>query len=288
MQILSRLQFLGSSVLLAANLVCSQAHAYNYFYVTNGVGTRVALVAEQIVPAPFAGLPPSYGLDYQYNVLNISATGLAIDGFSVFTGIPPGGPLRVSVIPALTAGGGFLATFGAMGNAFVPFLTAEGNAVSPVPWRFDEYDNRFPITGYAAHWVAPLAAPLPFNRWTRFDLFSANPPVLGGGAVDVDGPGGLGISFVGGPADDPGTFTFDFTSLFDQQVSQCGTIAGNPDNACQSLSDTNPFAAAGFPDAQQFGPGTITAVPEPGLFALMLSGLVFIGFVVRRRTKPGA
>jgi hypothetical protein len=108
MQILSRLQFLGSSVLLAANLVCSQAHAYNYFYVTDGVGARVALVAQQIVPAPFAGLPSSYGLDYQYNVLNISGTGLAIDGFSVFTGIPPGGPLRVSVIPGLTAGGGFL------------------------------------------------------------------------------------------------------------------------------------------------------------------------------------
>ena len=41
--------------------------------------------------------------------------------------------------------------------------------------------------------------------------------MLGGGAVDVDGPGGLGISFVGGPADNPGALTFDFTGLFDQR-----------------------------------------------------------------------
>jgi len=63
LQILSLLLLLGSSVPHGKSRF-SQAHAYNYFDVTNGVGTRIALVAEQIVPAPIAGLPSSYGLDY--------------------------------------------------------------------------------------------------------------------------------------------------------------------------------------------------------------------------------
>ena len=131
----------------------------------------------------------------------------------------------------------------------MPFLTGEGNTFSNVPWRFDEYDNRAPgpVSRYVAHWVAPLAAPLPPGFWTEFDLFSSNPPVAGGGAVDpIGGPGDLGIDCVGGAPFDPANMIFNAASSFDQQVQ----IQNNPD-----LSD--PFI--GTP---QLGPGN-PIVPEP-------------------------
>ena len=96
--------------------------------------------------------------------------------------------------------------------------------------------------------------------WTEFDLFSSNPPVAGGGAVDpIGGPGDLGIDCVGGAPFDPANMIFNAASSFDQQVQ----IQNNPD-----LSD--PFI--GTP---QLGPGN-PIVPEPASVLLLLTGISLV------------
>ena len=74
-------------VLAIATPATKPAHAsWSYFYVTNANGTKIAEVAEQIFPASLEGFPSSYGLDYEYRVLNITPNHAAIDGFQVFVG----------------------------------------------------------------------------------------------------------------------------------------------------------------------------------------------------------
>jgi hypothetical protein len=238
------------------------------FTVRGPGNTPVAQVAEQIVPAQFnVNGGAALGLDYIYRVRNVSAQ--AIQGFSVYIG-PAAGvlPLTYTGVPPAT-NPGFLQPFGPIGNASVPFLTGEGNTFSNVPWRFDEFDNRAPgpVSRYVAHWVAPLAAPLPPGFWTEFDLFSSNPPVAGGGAVDpIGGPGDLGIDLVGGAPGDPANMIFNASARFDQQVQ----VQNNPD-----LSD--PFI--GTP---QLGPGN-PIVPEPASVLLLLTGISLVAL-----KRPGA
>jgi hypothetical protein len=255
---------------LAATLILTAfqatAHAWNFFIVTGPGGVPIAQVAQQIVPSAFNGAP-GLGLDYIYRVKNIGP--LAIDGFSIFTG--PAGPvlpLTYTGIPPAT-NPGFLKPFGAIGNASVPFLTGEGNTFSPVAWRFDEYDDRAagPVTRYVTHWVSPIAVPLPPGFWTEFDLFSTNPPVLGGGAVDIDGPGAIGVDIEGQTAD-PGNSSFYAMMTYTQQVSP----NDNPD-----MSDP-------FPGSTQLGPGT--PLPEPSSLALLVLG-GFIAGLVRVRHRAG-
>ena len=247
------------------------ARAAWYLFTVSGPGnTPVAQVAEQIVPAQFnVNGGAALGLDYIYRVRNIGAK--AIQGFSVYTG--PGGAamlLTYTGTPPAT-NPGFLQPFGPIGNASVPFLTGEGNTFSPVAWRFDEFDNRAPVSRYVTHWVAPAATPLTPGFWTEFDLFSGNPPVAGGGVVDpIGGPGDLGIDLVGGALVDPANEIFNASSAFDQQVQ----VQNNPD-----LSD--PYI--GTP---QFGPGN-QLVPEPSSVMLLASGVLVIGCIrsYRHRTS---
>jgi hypothetical protein len=252
---------------LALSFTAATADAWFVFNVSGPGGNPVAQVAQQIVPAQFNGAPAAFGYDYIYRVRNIG--NIAIDGFSIFTG--PAGlvPLTYSGTPPAT-NPGFLQGFGPIGNVFVPYLTGEGNTFSPVAWRFDEYDNRAagPITHYVTHWVAPVAAPLPPGKWTEFDLFSTNSPVAGGGAVDIDGPGAIGID-LSGVASDPANSIFYATLTYNQQV----TVSTTPDF-------TEPFAVS-----DQLGPGT--PLPEPGSMALLVLGGLSVGLArFRRRPNP--
>ena len=254
----------------------SSAHAYFYFFVTNGA-TKVGLVAEHIVPS-------ALGLDYQYNLLNISPTNFSIKGFSVSVGTPPAGlvalPRQVSVIPPQVNLGAYLKN--PLPAPGVPFLNAEGNAFSPVPWQFDEYDNRAPgpLSKYVIHWSATGGQPLPVRRWTRFDLFSNNNPVPGGGAVDppaFTGPGDLGLDFVDPNGIDEGsTFTADeFTSDFTSSAFEAGDTAddpGDPNDVIQDNDNPNPFVAL----SQDFADASEDAVPEPAAMAVVAGSLMLM------------
>jgi hypothetical protein len=248
----------------------SSAHAYFYYNVFAPGNVKVGVVAEQIVPSPL-------GLDYQYNLLNVSPTLLAIKGFSVSVGTPPAGLVglaqQVNVIPPQVNPGAFL-TNPLVG---VPFLNAEGNAFSPVPWQFQEFDNRAPgpLSKYVIHWSATGGQPLPFKRWTRFDLFSPFGPVAGGGAVDppdFSGPGDLGLDFVDPNGIDEGsTFVADEdTTDFSNSAFEAGDITddpGDPNDVAQDPDAPNPFAADGFTDVSE------EFQPEPASLALLASGL---------------
>ncbi|MBV9851885.1 MAG: PEP-CTERM sorting domain-containing protein [Armatimonadetes bacterium] len=282
------LRVLGIVGLIAASLVFAgtPARAWVYYYVPGVVGT-VGLVAEQIVPAATQGLPAAYGYDYEYELLNVGTA--PISGFALFTGGAAVEPLQFSQVnlPHNPAGWGL--QFGPVGNGIVPFLTAEGNIYSPGPWRFNEYDNRNPLTGYTAYWTSfPTAppAPLPVGFWTRFDLFSTNGPVSGSGIVDPFASGDIGINVAGGAPSDPTTDTFDYTAAFNQAVTPCG----DPSNPCQD--PTMAFSTM-YPNSQPDGPttpfgsgGFATAVPEPTPLALLGStSLLLLGYAVLRRKK---
>jgi hypothetical protein len=256
---------------LALCSTCSSAQAWYFFTVSGPGNTPIALVAQQIIPAPFNGAPAAFGKDYIYRVKNIGAAN--IDGFSIFTG-PAGGvlPQTYTGTPPAT-NPGFLQGFGVIGNASVPFLTGEGNTFSPVAWRFDEYDNRAagPVTRYVTHWVAPAGFALPPNRWTEFDLFSTNPPVTGGGAVDIDGPGSIGVDIDGQTAD-PGNSSFYASFTYNQQVTV----------------DSSPDTSNAFPGSEQFGDGSVL-VPEPSSMALLaVGGLLVTLRRFRNRTSQPA
>jgi hypothetical protein len=254
--------------LLAAAVFVQPAQAWIYFTVTGPGGTPIARVAQQIVAAPLNGAPAALGLDYIYRVLNIGPK--AIKGFSVRTGAKPVGGVVRTFNPA-PFGFGFITNFGAMGNANVPFLTGEGNTFSPGPWQFKELDNRpAAITGYVAHWAAlPLGTPvLPPNRWTEFDLFSSNPPVVGGGAVDLPGPGALGFDLEDGVAPDLENFVFDASFTYDMQV---------PVDNSRDMSDA-------FPGMDAAGPGG--SLPEPTSMLLCATGLA-LAMSGRRGRRAG-
>jgi hypothetical protein len=242
-------------VLAIAIPATKPAHAsWSYFYVTNANGTKIAEVAEQIFPASLEGFPASYGLDYEYRVLNITPNHTAIDGFQVFVGNQAGLVQQQNFVNPPHYPLGYGAQFGPLGNGSVPFLTAEGNTYSPVPWRFQEFDQRpGVITGYDITWSFTGGQPLPWNRWTQFDLFSPNGPVPGGGAVDpLAGPGSIGVELAGNSSFNSSQFT--------------GTVP-----VSTTVDGSNPF-----PGSTAYGPA---AVPEPSSLILIGSGLTFLGVV---------
>jgi len=265
--------------------VATPARAWYLFSIGNAATGQSALIAEQIVPAGTQGVPASYGYDYIYEVLNTSLFGQQINGVSFFT-VPLAGGMALQFGPQTNlphVGGGWGLQFGPLGNPLVPFLTAEGNTVSPGPWTFSEADNRFPITGYTVHWsAAPGAPPLPVNRWTRLDLFSPLGPVPGSGVPDPMGAGGIGIDFVGGNAPDLINQVFDLQMLFPSQVDPCGTT-NDPANVCSDPFSSNPFA--NITGAQPFGPifAAPFAVSAPNPWTMVLTGLLLIG--LRARSK---
>jgi hypothetical protein len=251
----------------------SASAGWSVFFVTDGAGNKVAEVAEQIFPATFAGLPAAYGLDYQFRVLNISpAPGrLPIDGFEVFTGNQAGLGLQVSFLNPPHFPSGYGAQFGPVGNAIVPFLTAEGNTFSPVPWQFSESDQRpGALTGYRVAWTTGVQ-PLPFNRWTQFDLFSTLGPVPGSGAVDPFSGGGLIIDLTDGSS---ATLTFP-----------SGVLAGTTMDTTDPNAD---FTSGGPYDPNGPSGGTFANAPEPGsvvMFVTGTMGLISCANVRRARRK---
>ena len=222
---------------------------WTYFFVTNAGGTKIAEVAEQIF---YTGVP-ALGYDYEYRVANITPTQVPIFGFQVFVGnqagLAPQALFPTGPIPGYL---GYSLNFGPIPNASSTFLTGEGQTYTPISWGFSELLNAGP-TGYQLIW-ATAALPLPYFRWTEFDLFSPNPPVSGGGAVDpFAGPGGLGVDLTG-------------TGSFTDSPFPGPTV---PINTSQDLSD--PYAGMGF---TPLGPAL---VPEPSSLVLLVSGSILIG-----------
>lgn len=238
----------AAAVAAVTGFAAAPAEAFVYFSLTDGAG-HTAIVAEQIVPT-FSAL----GLDYQFFVLNVSGGGADITGFTVGVGVNPVAP-QIAV-------GGFFNAFGPVGNANVPFLTAEGNAVA---WDFLESDNRgAPLDSYAVRWQqAPGTLAIPFGFYTRFDLYSTLGPVPGTGVVD---PPASSAIF---------TLNFDDTTILNVNPADsttnpqipCGDT-GQP--ACVELSG-NGFDRASF-------------IPEPGTLALLGTGAILLGWRRRRMT----
>jgi hypothetical protein len=266
--------FLLALVLVGTSFATTPAHAgdWTIFYVTNAANTKIAEVAEQIFPATLAGFPAAYGYDYEYRVLNITPNQAAINGFQVFVGNQLGLIVQDNFVnPPHVPPPGYGAQFGPLGNPFVPFLTAEGNTFSPVPWRFTEADQRPGVlTGYQITWTFTGGKPLPFNRWTEFDLFSPNSPVSGGGAVDpFAGPGGIGVELAGDTS-----FT---TSPFNADV---------PVSA--SIDTSDPFSTSGgsYGSAGGYAGGeSFSSVPEPSSLVMIVTGVMVLSWVQLCRAR---
>ncbi len=244
-------RFWISLVIVSTGFATTPAHGgWSYIYVTNASGTKVAEVAEQIFST---GTPLGY--DYEYRVLNLSPSEAPIMGFLGYVGNQAGAVIQTSFTnPPLIPPPSYGTVFGSVGNPTVPFLTAEANTYSPVGWNFTEYDQRpSAVTGYGVLWTT-LVQPLPYDRWTEFDLYSTNGPVKGGGAVGpFAGPGGIGVDIFGG------LYLTNFT-------------ASVPISSSQDMA--NPF------------PGySAYSVPEPGSVVLLASGAMILGYWVRWRSR---
>lgn len=261
-----------ASIVIALS-VCNRAQAYYYFYVTDGAANKLALVAEQIVPGAV--------LDYQYYVLNITPSHANVDAFSIFTGPALGAVVpQVNITPPPLFPG-FGTTFPLAGGATVPFLTAEGNTLSPVAWNFDEQDNRVGAaqpTSYKIKWTATGGQPLPWFHFTRFDLFSTRPPIAGGGAVDPLGPDFLDVTISGND------FNAPFTSVL---VAGTDPTDHFHNDLSDFSSDPNPFDQFNdvYSNVVAAGP-----LPEPGSILLGLIGMSGAWLLRRRmagqRTQP--
>jgi hypothetical protein len=262
------------AIVLAGN---SSAPAYYYFYVNDGGANHVALVAEQIVPAVGGGL------DYQYNVLNVSplAGGVHpdIDGFSIMIGPQGGVAQQVSFIPpALNPGFGSAVNPvpAGLGGGNVPFLTAEGNTYSPVPWQFVEKDDRAGAnSAYDIRWSATGGQPLPYFHYTRFDLFSPNGPVPGTGAVDPFS----GSAIIDIDLDNSTSLTAILGTTL-----PAGTDMSNPNNApIDPMTDLNPYDNDPTINAGGIYNGVTALAPEPSSIVLGLMGASAVLLMIRKR-----
>lgn len=235
-----------AALVIAAGLATPTARGgWSIFYVTDSTGAKIAEVAEQI----FSTGNPTLGYDYEFRVANITPSRVPIYGFQLYTGdqtgLAPHGLFPIGPVPGYV---GYSLDFGAIPNATSTFLVGEGQTFTPIPWGFTEFLNAGP-TGYRLTWATSFL-PLPYHYFTQFDLFSPNPPVSGGGAVDpFTGPGGLGVDLTGN-----GTFdNTDFT-------------APVPISSSQDTSD--PYG------------GSFTSyatLPEPGSLVLLAIGAAAIG-----------
>jgi hypothetical protein len=252
------------------------------------------------------GLGPNGGFDYAYLVANTGAA--AIDGFLFDVGVAntraavaafvaaspvaldtftaPGGG-DPGLFPNVVVGGprptpninGELGPMNPVGVGFGPVNPINGPGVNPLPplqgvlqqWGFEQFWNAG-LTAYLARWYSntPLdgVGPLPPRFYTRFDVFSPNGPVPGGGGVDPFDPGNfIAID------DGLGNLSDLITS---PAVTPCDpTVSGSCDT-------TMPTGLAGFGPV---GPRSTVngAVPEPVPMFLMGGGLVMLSLVRRRR-----
>lgn len=266
------------AVLLALSFGNAKSYGFYYFYVNDGGGAHIGLVAEQIIGAGGGNL------DYQFYVLNVSGGAHPnIDGFTVKTGPQGGLAQQVSFTPpALNPGYGSNVNPvpAGLGGGTVPFLATEGNTFSPVPWAFTESDNRggggaAAITGYKIRWNATGNQPLPYFRWTRFDLVSPNGPIAGSGAVDPPAtPSFFDMDIDGGL-----TFTGDLGP-----VLVAGTDPNNPNNAPFS-SDPNPFDNDPTINVGGIYDNVSSDIPEPTTLFLGLCSASLLCLTRRRKSN---
>ncbi len=138
----------------------------------------------------------------------------------------------------------------------IPFLTAASSAVN---WGFEEFDDRAPgpLLTYVVRWYQQAGTPvIPQGFYTRFDLFSPNPPVAGGGAVDL-GPG----SSIG----------------FDDGSGNISMIASPTVTESASQDTSTPAGFAGM---------TFASVPEPSSVVLVGMGMIgLVGSALRSRHR---
>jgi hypothetical protein len=116
---------------------------------------------------------------------------------------------------------------------------------------------------------------LPIRNISNFavSLFSVTSAVCGG-------PGSACSSFATGSLVATGTTGPNYVSLLDTQPLAAGTYAFDVTGTISGL-------AAGQPASYVGNLQTVAAVPEPETYALLLAGLVGVGFMNKRRQKGG-
>ena len=116
---------------------------------------------------------------------------------------------------------------------------------------------------------------LPIRNISNFavSLFSVTSAVCGG-------PGSACSSFATGSLVATGTTGPNYVSLLDTQPLAAGTYAFDVTGTISGLT-------AGQPASYVGNLQTVAAVPEPETYALLLAGLVGVGFMNKRRQKGG-
>lgn len=197
------------------------------------------------------------GFDYLSGGSMLTALGDLMPGFSLYRGIAPGAAYEAGDHPDYIAHHpGLLPT--------VSYVVT--NPSAPLGVR----EGAFNATG--DFWLGNKLSEVGDVAWASGHLVYVGHAVDGAG-VDINGDGKLDL--VG-----DGSANGSVTTSFTLGAGSYSLILGGADYASQYVDLAGGSAQRGFSAAL-----TVSAVPEPDAWALMLAGVGLIGLIARRRTS---
>lgn len=197
-------------------------------------------------------------------------------------------PTLIAAAAAIAATGASAQVAGALGGLddSANFLTLSAANVSGGAIYLDT--QNFPATAARPENSAPLIVTV--GNWVAAGPSNSNNG--GGDATLTLAPGTTYISFLWGSPDNYNTLTVNTDA--GASVFTAGALGILPVGGSQSQANYVNFTPTGgatvitslvfsSPNTNAFEIANVTAVPEPGTYAMLLAGLGALGFVARRR-----